>query len=94
MRFVGIDIGGERHAMAVVKGEGAVLTRPTVFTEDAAGIGSCESSSGIQRTAWSPWRRLGIIAQFARVSGERRLQDCYVESPPDPALRREGTGTD
>jgi|ERR1700726_1285069 transposase len=37
MRFVGIDVGGERHAMAVVNGNGAVLTKPTFFTEDAGG---------------------------------------------------------
>jgi transposase len=37
MRFVGIDIGGEHHAMAVVNEDGAILTKPTFFTEDAAG---------------------------------------------------------
>lgn len=37
MRFVGIDIGGERHAMAVVNEDSVVLTNPTFFTEDAAG---------------------------------------------------------
>lgn len=37
MRFVGIDIGGERHAMGIVNDDGVVLTKPTFFTEDAAG---------------------------------------------------------
>lgn len=37
MRFVGIDIGGEHHAMGIVNDDGVVLTKPTFFTEDAAG---------------------------------------------------------
>jgi transposase len=37
MRFAGIDRGGERHAIAVVNEDGAVLTKPTFFTEDADG---------------------------------------------------------
>jgi len=37
MRFVGIDIGGERHAMAVVNEDGAVLAKSMFFTEDAGG---------------------------------------------------------
>jgi hypothetical protein len=32
MRFAGIDRGGERHAIAVVNEDGAVLTKPTFFT--------------------------------------------------------------
>jgi transposase len=37
MRFVGIDIGGERHALAVVDEDGTVLTKSTFFGEEAAG---------------------------------------------------------
>ncbi len=37
MRFVGIDIGAERHMVASVDAEGAVQLRPTAFGEDAAG---------------------------------------------------------
>jgi transposase len=37
MRFVGIDIGAERHMVASVDGEGAVQQRPTAFGEDAIG---------------------------------------------------------
>jgi Transposase len=37
MRFAGIDIGGERHAVAVVDEAGAVLVRSTYFEEEAAG---------------------------------------------------------
>ncbi len=37
MRFAGIDIGGERHAVAVVNEGGAVLVKSTFFGEDAEG---------------------------------------------------------
>ena len=37
MRFAGIDIGSERHAVAVVNEDGAQLVRSTLFAEDAVG---------------------------------------------------------
>jgi transposase len=37
MRFVGIDIGAERHVVGSVDEQGTVLQRPTPFTEDATG---------------------------------------------------------
>lgn len=37
MRFVGIDVGAERHVVASVDGAQAVVLKPTGFTEDAAG---------------------------------------------------------
>jgi transposase len=37
MRFVGIDVGAERHTIAVVDERGVVIVRATSFTEDAAG---------------------------------------------------------
>src|SRR5260370_29546485 len=37
MRFAGIDIGGERHAVAVVNDDGALLVKSTLFGEDAVG---------------------------------------------------------
>lgn len=37
MRFVGIDVGAERHVVASVDGAQGVLLKPTGFTEDAAG---------------------------------------------------------
>jgi len=37
MRFVGIDIGAERHVVAIVGEEGAVLTAATPCQEDAEG---------------------------------------------------------
>jgi transposase len=37
MRFVGIDVGAERHVMAAVDAAQAVVLKPTGFTEDAGG---------------------------------------------------------
>ena len=37
MRFAGIDIGGDRHAVAVVNEGGVVLVKSTFFGEEAAG---------------------------------------------------------
>jgi transposase len=37
MRFVGIDIGAERHVVGSVDERGTVLQRPTAFREDAEG---------------------------------------------------------
>lgn len=37
MRYVGIDIGAERHVVAIVGEDGAVLTAATPFQEDAEG---------------------------------------------------------
>ena len=37
MRFAGIDIGGERHMVAVVDEQGEVLCRSSPFGEDASG---------------------------------------------------------
>ncbi len=37
MRFVGIDIGSDRHVVAAVNIDGKVVLKPSTFTEDAAG---------------------------------------------------------
>ena len=37
MRFAGIDIGAERHMVAVLDEQGEVLCRSTPFGEDATG---------------------------------------------------------
>ena len=37
MKFIGIDIGSEKHVVAVIDAEGAVLVKSTSFTEDLAG---------------------------------------------------------
>jgi transposase len=37
MRFAGIDIGGERHAVAVVNDNGTLIVKSTLFGEEAIG---------------------------------------------------------
>lgn len=37
MKFIGIDIGSEKHVVAVIDAEGAVLVKSTSFTEDLSG---------------------------------------------------------
>jgi transposase len=37
MKFIGVDIASEKHVVAAVHAEGAVLVKPTPFTEDLAG---------------------------------------------------------
>ena len=37
MRFAGIDVGADRHIVAIVGEEGEVLCRYSPFSEDAAG---------------------------------------------------------
>jgi hypothetical protein len=46
-RFAGIDIGSERHVVAVVDDHRAVLIKPKPFGEDAAGaaVGSARVST-------------------------------------------------
>lgn len=46
MRFVGIDIAAERHVVAVVDEQGAVLVKPTPFAEDAQGYAQLLSLLG------------------------------------------------
>lgn len=37
MNFIGIDIGAEKHVVAVVDEQGSVVTKPVAFSEDADG---------------------------------------------------------
>jgi transposase len=37
MRFAGIDIGSERHVVAIVDQSGAVVLKATAIVEDATG---------------------------------------------------------
>jgi transposase len=46
MEFVGIDIGAERHTVAVLGAEGTVRVPPTPFGEDAAGYAHCRAVLG------------------------------------------------
>ena len=56
MRFAGIDIGSERHVVAIVDQSGAVVLKATPIMEDATGykrllelLGSANDCSGRRR---------------------------------------------
>jgi hypothetical protein len=74
MRFAGIDIGGERHAVAVVNDGGTLLVKSTFFGEDAAGYQRVRDLLG------DPHDCLGgdggdgtLLAQLVRVPGGTRI---------------------
>src|SRR6266704_2010978 len=70
MRFVGIDIGGERHAVAVVKDDGALLVRSKLFGEEAAGYQRLHESPGRSpRLLGSDGGNGALLAQFVRLPG-------------------------
>ncbi|UJR80391.1 Transposase (plasmid) [Sandaracinus amylolyticus] len=46
MRFVGIDIGSEKHVVAIVDEAGKALRKPTPFSEDASGYERLRSMLG------------------------------------------------
>lgn len=46
MRFIGIDIGSEKHVVAIVDETGKPLRKPTPFTEDASGYERLRSLLG------------------------------------------------
>jgi hypothetical protein len=55
-RFAGIDIGSERHVVAVVDEHLAVLVKPTPFGEEAAGYQRLVELLGSHRIVQSQWR--------------------------------------
>lgn len=65
MRYVGIDIAAERHVVAAVDAQGAVVLRPTPFTEDAVGydhllqgLGSASETVIVMEATGHYWRNL------------------------------------
>jgi transposase len=65
MRYVGIDIAAERHVVAAVDAQGAVVLRPTPFTEDAVGydhllqvLGSASETLIVMEATGHYWRNL------------------------------------
>src|SRR6266481_7669987 len=81
MRFVGIDIGGERHAVAVVKDDGALLVRSTLFGEEAAGYQRLHESPGRSaRLLGSDGGNGALLAQFVRLPGWAWFQGGTPES--------------
>ncbi len=65
MRSAGIDIGSEKHVVAVVNGESAVLVRPTTIAEDHEGyaklkelLGSPEEIVVVMEATGHYWQNL------------------------------------
>jgi len=65
MKFIGIDIASEKHVVAVVDAEGAVVVKPTPFTEDLAGyekllglLGSAEGALVALESTGHYWQNL------------------------------------
>ncbi len=74
MRFAGIDIGGERHAVAVVNEGGAVVVKSTFFGEDAAGLPTRPGPSGRSaRLCGGDGGDGTLLAQLVRVPGRTGL---------------------
>ena len=46
MRFVGIDVGSEKHVVAIVNSAGVVLRKPVSFAEDAEGYAALHALLG------------------------------------------------
>ena len=74
MRFAGIDIGGERHAVAVVNEGGAVVVKSTFFGEDAAGYQRVRDLLGDPHDCVVAMEATEtLLAQLVRVPGGSRL---------------------
>jgi transposase len=65
MRFIGIDIGSEKHCVAIVDAEGAVQLKATSFGEDAQGydklidiLGSTEETLVAMEATGHYWQNL------------------------------------
>jgi hypothetical protein len=57
MRFAGIDVGAERHIVAIVGEEGEVLCRSSPFAEDLSGYAHLFELLGPPEVVCWPWKR-------------------------------------
>jgi transposase len=95
MRFAGIDVGAERHMVAIVGEEGEVLCRSSPFGEDAPGyarlfklLGPPEGCLLALEATGHYWRNL-FVALLAK-----GLRSRGAESITHAALCRGGTAAD
>ena len=65
MRFAGIDIGAERHAVAVVDEAGNILHKPESVGEEAAGYRRLRALLGDPSDCLSQWRPRGITGKIS-----------------------------
>jgi hypothetical protein len=87
MWFAGIDIGGDRHVVAVVDGNGKTLVRAISFSEDAGGYARLRELLG------KPGEGLvddgsdrPLLAQSVRVRGNAGFRCGSAESIAYPPL--------
>lgn len=66
MRYIGIDVGKEKHAIAVIGQDGQLELKPKTFSEDAEGYGDCESGSVSPKAPWSASRLPGTTGRTWR----------------------------
>lgn len=93
MRCVGIDIGAERHVVAIVREDGAVLTAATPFQEDAEGYGQLRAvMGGRRRRAGCDGGDRALLAKSLCVSRRGRLCRGAAQSAADPSVWRRRSG--
>ncbi len=74
MRFIGIDIGSEKHAIAVVDENGAVVTKPVMCAEDAEGyrqlVGPSQDALVAMEATGHYWQNLfaALVAAGHRIA--------------------------
>jgi hypothetical protein len=73
MRFAVIDIGGERHAIAVVNDNGTLTVKSTLFGEEAVGYERLRELLGC-------FRRLSAHVRVVRDSPSRKLRPRSIHS--------------
>jgi hypothetical protein len=79
-RFAGIDIDGERHAVAVVDEAGLVLVKSTFSGEDAEGYRRVRDLLGDQHNCRWRWRRRDTIGATCSPSLWDMLSGVTAES--------------
>ncbi|HVN88221.1 MAG TPA: transposase [Candidatus Binataceae bacterium] len=91
MRYAGIDIGSERHAVAVVNDDGALLVRSTLFGEEAAGyqrlrelLGDPNDSLVAMEVTGHYWRNLfaflGTVELLQVLAAEMKLPGRFFSA--------------
>jgi len=74
MRFAGIDVGAERHYVAIVDESGAVLQKPAPVSEEATGyrqlrelLGEPQDCLVAMEATGQYWRNLFVVPRRSRI---------------------------
>lgn len=100
MRFIGIDIASEKHTVAVVDGDGTVLQKPVVFTEDREGydkllgmLGGASDALVVMEATGHYWQNLfvellsaGFTISLVNPLRTRRFADVDLERTKTDAI--------